>query len=228
MTSISHNIFGTLSSAPNGGIVDHIFNYISIVLQDFHADIDENENAITNRFCIVLGQRKPVDYPYFFHHQNLEDDSANTSTDFAVFGVHPYSDNDTALLKFEAKRLTNLPIRREREYVIGEYDNTGNRTKNSGGIERFKNGRHGQDVMSAGLIGYVQTESFDTWHDKINTWIKEEIKKPHDTSLTWDAGDILSLESIERRIAFYNSAPTRIKNHPIRLRHIWVAIQQNK
>lgn len=35
--------------------------------------------------------------------------------------------------------------------------------ENSGGIERFKNGRHGKDVVNAGIIGYIQTDSPAYW-----------------------------------------------------------------
>lgn len=103
---------------------------------------------------------------------------ARPSIDFAVFETGPIAvlcTDYTSLVKFEAKRLTyKLGKKREREYVIGEYKD-GTRIKNSGGIERFKNGRHGKDVKHAGIIGYIQSESSDYWLEKVNGWIKKQI-----------------------------------------------------
>ena len=41
--------FGNLSSAPDGSIIEHIFDYVTSILYDFYAEPDENENAITNK-----------------------------------------------------------------------------------------------------------------------------------------------------------------------------------
>lgn len=225
MSYVSSNTIGTLSSVPDGSIINHIFNFVSEILTDFKANSDENENSITNKLCISLNQHKPAEFPYFFHHQNIEDEKINTSTDFAVFSTFPYSNeiNTNAWVKFEAKRLTtSLPRKREREYVIGEYYQ-GKRVCNSGGIERFKNERHGKDVKIAGLIGYLQAESFSYWLEKINGWIQNEIDMPHDNSLNWTNDDKLLLFKSETRIALYSSQSTRISRGCIQLRHLWIS-----
>lgn len=217
---------GTLSSAPDGSIVNHIFDYVSTILVDFKASSVENENTLTNRLCIILNQHKPEAYPYFFHHQNLENEVENTSTDFAVFGTLSYTNisSTSALIKFEAKRLsTDLPKRREREYIIGEYLH-GEQLHNTGGIERFKNERHGQDVNIAGLIGYVQTESFSYWFDMVNAWIQSEIESSHDKSLHWDEDDKIKLIKSGKHLASYKSKSRRISKGIIELRHLWINI----
>lgn len=230
MSSASNHTFGTLSSAPDGSIVEHIFAHVRSVLLEFKAKSDENENAITNKLCKALEFKKPPEYPYFFHHQNIEDEKENTSTDFAAFGTFAYAqdagledlDDVPALIKFEAKRLsTAIPKKREKEYVIGEYENC-NQKKNTGGIERFKNERHGKDVTHAGIVAYVQTDTFSNWLTKVNGWIKDEIAKPSDSNLTWDKGDLLSLQTANTGVSEYSSKSNRLSGRFIVLRHFWV------
>jgi len=219
---------GTLDSIPDGSIVNHIFSYVSGILYTFEASSNENENALTHRLCLRLGQQKPSEFPYFFHHQNLENERANTSTDFAVYGTKDYYNTLTqyALVVFEAKRLTaGLPHNREREYAIGEY-NQGRRVHNSGGIERFKNERHGKNAAVAGLIGYLQSDNYSYWFERINEWIQEEMDGPHDQSLTWTVHDKLTIVQSEIRMCQYLSNSIRLSGDSIELRHLWVDLTQ--
>lgn len=230
MSFVSNNSFGSFSSAPDGNTVDRIFEYVSKVLQGFNGTDSENENCLTNKLCKALEYTKPPESPFFFHHQNLENPKENTTTDFAAFGTFAYaqqnniSDSDEAppLIKFEAKRLsTALPKKREREYVIGDYEKK-RQIRNSGGIERFKNGRHGKDVINAGIIGYVQSDSFFDWQEKINGWIQEEISSPHDSTLSWDNNDILILTKSDHRLTEFISKPKRKNSNSMVLRHLWI------
>ena len=229
MGEMSSNTFGTLSSAPDNIIITTIYNYVSSILSSFKGKNDENENAITNRLCKTLMAKKPAEYPFFFHHQNIEDEKENTSTDFAAFGTFAYAqendiedDDSPSLIKFEAKRLNSkLPKHREKEYVCGEYSE-GKCTKNSGGIERFKNGRHGKDVINAGIVGYLQTDSPKHWLQKVNDWIKEQIDSPSNTQLTWNNNDELTLDSQTGTFSDYSSLSYRIFRDEIRLKHFWV------
>lgn len=224
MDYLGGDAIGTLDSAPDGSIVNHIFSYVSGILSVFEASTNENENTLTHKLCLRLGQQKPSEFPYFFHHQNLEDERANTSTDFAVYGILDYSNtlNQSALVVFEAKRLTaGLPRSREREYVIGAY-NQGRQVHNSGGIERFKNERHGKNVAIAGLIGYVQTDNYSYWFERINEWIQDTINGPHNPSLTWTVNDKLTIVKSEIRMCQYLSNSIRLSGDSIELRHLWV------
>jgi len=228
MDYIGGDAIGVLESVPDGSIVDQIFSYVSGVLSAFEADANDNENALTHRLCLHLGRQKPSEFPYFFQHQNLENERANTSTDFAVYGTLEYSNTlkRSELVVFEAKRLTaGLPHKREREYVIGEY-NQGRQIHNSGGIERFKNERHGRNITIAGLIGYVQAENHFYWFERINGWIQDEIERPHDQSLTWTVNDKLSIVKSEIRVCQYLSNSIRSSGNFIELRHLWVDLTQ--
>ncbi|WP_339700929.1 hypothetical protein [Algoriphagus aquimarinus] len=223
----SNNTFGTLSSAPDGRIIEKVYSYVAAVLQNFEGNFDDNENHLTNGLCKKLKFRQPPEHSFFFHHQNIENSKENTSTDFAVFGTYAYAQStkqegeDFPLVKFEAKRLNStLPKIREREYVLGEYE-SGKRLKNSGGIERFKNLRHGNDVHHACIIGYVQTESFTYWEEKVNCWIKEEISSPNDSTLTWDDCDYLRTHRSTSKVSRYISTPKRKGLSNLQMDHIW-------
>ncbi|WP_333626183.1 hypothetical protein [Sphingobacterium siyangense] len=228
---MTSNTFGTLSSAPDNTIITTIYNYLSSILLGFKGKNDENENAITNRLCKSLNSRKPSDYPFYFHHQNIEDDKENTSTDFAVFGTYAFAqclgiegDDSPSLIKFEAKRLNSkLPKKREQEYVCGEYDG-GKCIKNSGGVERFKNGRHGKDVVNAAIVGYVQTETPEYWFQKINEWIKQQVANPSDLKLNWNINDLLNLDCQIETFSHYSSLSRRIFGDEISLKHFWIDI----
>ncbi|MEQ9426332.1 MAG: hypothetical protein RJQ09_18040 [Cyclobacteriaceae bacterium] len=230
MEYVGNNAFGVLTSAPDGRIISIVFDFVTFVLQDFEGKKDYNENHLTNELCKQLGFKKPPEYPFFFQHQNEEDAKKNTSTDFAAFGTYAYaqtydkSGEEFPLVKFEAKRLSStLPKIREKEYVIGEYKKD-ERIKNSGGIERFKNLRHGKNVNHAAMIGYVQTDTFDDWTKKIKRWIKAEIKNPHDSALTWDADDYLQSQWSKGRLCCFLSKPKRKKGKVLHMNHLWVML----
>ena len=228
MEFISNNTFGTLGSAPDGKIISKVFDFVNSVLKDFEGKEDDNENYLTNELCKQLGFKKPPEFPFFFQHQNIENAKENTSTDFAAFGTYAYSQlcnnegEQFPLVKFEAKRLSStLPKKREREYVIGEYDK-GKLNRNSGGIERFKNLRHGKDIVHAAIIGYVQTDTFDDWAKKIDDWIKEEVDSPHDSTLIWDGDDYLQPNWKKGSLRCYISQPKRRESSVLNMKHIWL------
>lgn len=228
MEYISNNTFGTLDSAPDGKIISKVFDFVTSVLQNFEGKKDDNENYLTNELCKQLGFKKPPEFPFFFQHQNIEDAKENTSTDFAAFGTYSYAQaynkegEEFPLVKFEAKRLSStLPKKREREYVIGEYEK-GKLIKNSGGIERFKNLRHGKDVVHAAIIGYIQTDTFDHWAKKIDGWIKEEVGSPHDSTLTWDVDDYLQSNWTNGNLCCFLSKPKRKGSIGLNMNHIWI------
>lgn len=230
---VSKNTHGILSSAPDGKIISKIYDFVIMVLQDFEGKKDDNENHLTNKLCKQLGFKKPPELPFFFQHQNIEDAKENTSTDFSVFGTYTYAEiynedgEEFPLVKFEAKRLSStLSKKREREYVIGQYEK-GKQIKNSGGIERFKNLRHGKDVVHAAIIGYVQTDTFDHWSEKINAWIRAEIKSPHDSTLPWDTEDHLKLMSNNGTLCSHLSKPKRKGLVELKMNHIWTNLVHN-
>lgn len=229
------NSFGTLSTAPDGRSVEHVYTFVTSTLAAWTSEevdrSNSNENELTNELCRVLNQTKPAEAPYSFHHQNIEDANRNTSTDFAVFPntstvSSALSSFNTAIVKFEAKRLTaGLGTAREKEYVIGQY-NGKEQTKNSGAIERFKNETHGKDVSNTAILAYVQRHEFSAWETKINGWITDEIQAPHDATLTWANGDLLTNGVVSNKVITYTSNSARLTQSPVTIKHIWVDLTE--
>jgi hypothetical protein len=126
-----------------------------------------------------------------------------------------------SFFSIEAKILP-IPVsgyRGEKEYVIGHEEK--GKHKTCGGIERFKTEHHGKNLNYAGLIGYVQKESFDYWYEQINIWIDELIT----INTSWQKDDKLKLEKgypQKETISKYKSKNLRIKSKPITLFHLWV------
>ncbi len=224
--------YGTLDSAPDGRSIERIYNYVALRLQEWatfgHMLSEADEDALTDEFSRILNQTRPAKFPFCFQHQPKEKALGKASTDLAAYkNAHNVvsalsTDMKTALVKFEAKRLTiGLGTAREREYVVGQYDGE-EQKKNSGAIERFKNGRHGKDVSHAGIIAYVQSDTFDVWLGRINGWIQDEMATPHDSRLTWDESDKLQAVSTTAKVNSYHSSSSRLDNVPIAFRHLWV------
>ena len=121
------------------------------------------------------------------------------------------------LLPIECKRLPTPAGRDEREYV-----SSGDDTRSSGGIQRFKLGAHGSTHTMAMMIGYIQDGQALQWLTRVNHWISELAGVDAtwtDESLalvTTREGGVCELRSLHRR-------PLRA-GADIELRHLWVAL----
>nr|VFK79011.1 MAG: hypothetical protein BECKSD772D_GA0070982_103221 [Candidatus Kentron sp. SD] len=93
-----------------------------------------------------------------------------------------YTQFDT-LLPIECKRLPTPKDKRrdEREYVVTEKGATG-------GIQGFKFGHHGATHRVAGMIAYVQEQTFEHWLRRVNGWISDLAKK---TDSGWSDLDVI-------------------------------------
>ncbi|MBL0721466.1 MAG: hypothetical protein JJV88_02675, partial [Sulfurovum sp.] len=77
-----------------------------------------------------------------------------------------------------------------------------------------------------GMIGYIQTDDFDTWKDKINSWIDEEIKSPSSSDLIWITNDKLLEQNQNAQTAKYASVHNRLSKKDINLTHLWIKLNQ--
>ena len=86
---------------------------------------------------------------------------------------------------------------------------------NTGGIQRFKDNKHGVDLPQSAMIGYVETKSFSFWQNKVNSWIS-------------DKNEYLKLINIQK-IAKYKSTHKRRFStiDTIELLHYWINITTN-
>ncbi len=119
--------------------------------------------------------------------------------------------NIPALFVVESKRLPAPSKDREREYVIGKNKN--------GGIERFKREIHGKGFSEAGLIGFIEQNTFDHWHTTINQWIQNLA----DESDFWNIDEKLELIETQQYLNHLKSIAHR-SNDDIKLYHFWIRI----
>lgn len=93
--------------------------------------------------------------------------------DIGVFIGRQYSSyNARKFCWIETKRLPtpNSVVRDEREYVF--VDHSQNRFEGNGGIERFKLNKHGDGLPVAIMFGYIQSNTFEYWEEKVNQWLQ--------------------------------------------------------
>ncbi|WP_053225121.1 hypothetical protein [Roseivirga seohaensis] len=208
-------------------VIEFIETHFSHFSEKVKGEITASEKALTDKLCKYLN-RVAEPYPFYFHHENVEDPSSGISaqTDIGTLstdeqitvGDRHYNEFDS-FFSIEAKRLPTPGHNREREYVIGHQ-------KPNGAIERFKKGIHGRNLNYAAVIGYVQNEDFDFWFLKVNGWIEELIK----TSPTeWmDDDKLRKMAESNDQLAKFESdnirIPAKSSSDKIRLFHFWITL----
>lgn len=120
-------------------VIEFIEIHFANFSQKVKGEIASSEKALTDKLCKFLN-RKASKYPFFFHHENVENHASGMSpqTDIGtlfeserlIIGDRCYGEFDS-FFSIEAKRLPTPGQNREKEYVIGH-------DKPCGGIERFK------------------------------------------------------------------------------------------
>lgn len=157
-----------------------VIEFIEVHFAEFSkkvkGEITANEKFLNDKLCKFLN-RKASAYPFYFHHENVENYVSGISpqTDIGILsecekltiGDRNYGEFES-FFSMEAKRLPTLGSNREKEYVIGH-------DKPYGGMERFKKRIHGNNLRYAAIIGYIQQEDANHWFLKINDWISELI-----------------------------------------------------
>ena len=138
------------------------------------------------------------------------------SSDFGIIEAEDNYQNtlDEYFFVIEAKRLpTNFKDKnREKEYV----------SSNAGGMQRYKKGYHGAGLSDSALIGYIQKENCNHWHQKINEWISDLINTNEDIDISWNNDDKLTLKKDFTNTKKYNSENSRIvdlKTDSIKIHH---------
>lgn len=183
---------------------------------------EEELNGQLCKYLNAAARRENFSMAYFHHEEpqtgQRRIDLSALPPDPAVIEGRSYSIFNPFLV-LEGKRLPPPKPDREREYVTGG-------DKKSGGIQRFKLGLHGARLRHAGMIGYVQRDSFDDWFTSINVWISELAE----STLAWSQEDCLAelTTDVANRVASCVSAHDRVDAETVRihLSHLWVDMQQ--
>ncbi len=175
--------------------------YSTTYLTDSEPIISQNLSTFLNTF------RKPDEVSLFNFEREWK--RSRYAVDFAVIDVKSFKESNEKPKPFftiEAKRLpapkkNKKDNSREKEYVAG----------NSGGVERYKRGKHGIELFQSAIVGYVQKENCSHWHKEINKWIKD-LESKSDSSIQWNSSDLLKEVENFGIIRKYNSQNTRIIN----------------
>ena len=138
---------------------------------------------------------------FIFIPENLDEKGENISKpDFGVYEKIKVADcNQQRFFDIECKRLYDTT--KSKQYVSGR----------TGGIQRFKENKHGVNLPYSAMIGYVEIEDFNFWHEKVNSWISEK----EEYLQFVENNKIAKLKSIHKR----NKEKTKIE-----LIHFWVNI----
>ena len=199
-------------------VIDFIEKNISIFLESYiQGDV---EKGLNSNFVLCMNSLITNEL-FIFHHEDPEDAASGISptVDIGLYS-RKRGTGKQRFFAIEAKRLSDKLGDRKKEYTVGRFKNKV--YLNSGAIERFKKEIHGNKLIHAGILGYIQVDDFHSWEQKINTWIDEEICIPTSKDLIWEAHDKLVESNITSELAKYTSKHTCISKKEITITHLWV------
>lgn len=173
---------------------------------------------------------------FSFFNENPENERATRTIDAAVVPDHGLNGiivgtraigPKESLYGIEAKRLptpNDGSKIREREYIVGRWDDKGNRNKSiSGGIERFKESHHSPTLFRSAIIAFVQEMDFSIWERRMRFWIDDLVSDPIPSHRApWAQSDHLAMVSSSGDVAELASTHDRDTGEEINLRHFWL------
>ncbi len=186
----------------NGKVIS-LLNFLEVNLAEFpkknNIKKNTNEEIINQKLLRFINQK---DRLFYFTSENLDETGINKNKpDFGVYErLKVYDQNQIRFFDIECKRLYDTT--KSKQYVSGR----------TGGIQRFKENKHGVDLSHSAMIGYVEIEDFNFWQNKINSWIPE--KEEHLEVL------------VIQEVAKYKSTHKKINTpkQSIELLHFWIKI----
>ncbi|MFN0078150.1 MAG: hypothetical protein ACKVY0_16975 [Prosthecobacter sp.] len=199
---------------------------------------EEGERALTFHLYTFLDQTaRELAVPWKFAHEDprkgsrSEDVSLVSSSRAGIWIEQSFYAGHQRFYAIEAKRLPTPrdPKKdRTREYVCGDWDRAKDAKKPiSGGIERFKENKHGEGLPRSAMIAFVQEGTLDEWFIEVNGWINHIAVTPLPVSTSpWNLSDTISQSEDRSNVhAEYVSTHHRAPAHaPIILRHYWVML----
>lgn len=175
-----------------------LIEFLATELEDFpgwqQLQSNQNENYYNQNLALFLGQqarRSRLDSRQFVREASHEtpgqhDLAAFPADEIGVIVRGRKFGPREPIYTMECKRLPSPVASREREYLTSE---SGQPPR--GGVQRYKMGIHGGGVDDAGIIGYVQEGTPETWRRKINDWVDQLILNPVDGDVIWKPADRL-------------------------------------
>jgi len=210
-------------------VVDFVVYHLETFAQEYAGAPITNEKGLTQKLSLLLETQARLNgYPFIFAKEYMEDPERGNSpsVDIGVINVDgemfihsKWYSNEESFFSMEAKRLDVISGVREKEYLVGRWEN--DKYKDCGGIERFKKGIHGRNLYYSAIIGYVQRFDFDYWYKTINSWIEEFITGNNPSNIQWSNDDKLILDRKTTTTAIFLSKNSR-KDGTIHLYHLWI------
>ena len=102
-------------------------------------------------------------------------------------------------------------------------DHSQNRFEGNGGIERFKLNKHGEGLPVAIMFGYVQSNTFEFWEEKVNQWLQtytSMVPSYSDEKLERIGPNANRFLSTHQRIDYKNKQ----RKQDITIYHFWIDI----
>lgn len=194
--------------------------FIDSVIDGFtYFGVSTEENDITSDMSRFLDGKSEESLQPIFKFTNQP-----KRADIGVYLGRQYNSYNTNIFCWiEAKRLpTPKSARRdEREYVF--VDHSQNQFEGNGGIERFKLNKHGEGLPVAIMFGYVQSNTFEYWEEKVNQWLQtysSMVPSYSDEKLERIGPNANRFLSTHQRIDYKNKQ----RMQDIKICHFWIAI----
>ncbi len=188
----------------NGKIVS-VLNFLESNLYAFSLNFqiknDTDEWKLNKElFCFLDINSRNMSFQFIPEYRNKN----KSKPDFGIKevktdgnGFFVYDSKSILFYDIECKRLYNPE---NKQYVQGK----------TGGIQRFRENKHGIDLPYSAMIGYVETMDFIFRHNKVNSWILN----PNEHLELIENKEIAKLKSEHKRISPQNSV--------IKLTHFWL------
>jgi hypothetical protein len=217
---------GTLLGPSLNAQFDMVVEFIKTHLPQFKESVLKanisNENGLNSRLSrFITNAAEQKNLNFFADRESMEEETRGNSpaSDIGIFlRVEDLGIDPPLITVFEGKRLTTkLPSKRRREYVIGREE--GGKHIPCGGIERFKLAIHGGKLNNAGMIGYIQDGTPDSWREKVNAWICDLCSQPLDPA--WSEQEQLAQQKTDGRVIEYSSVVDRVDSE-LHLTHLWI------
>ncbi len=230
---VNKNTIGN-TSIPILPLIDKAIEFIGKYLPSFPNSLkidinntapkDETEKLLNQSLVDFFNGHSQKFTPYlqckFLFRKDDENRGTNYRPDIGITIWNEKTENSEtkSFFQIECKRLpipNTSKSRSEMEYVIGI-------EKNTGGIERFKNKKHGAHLDVSAMIGFIQDETTSEWYNYINEWIKIQIDIH---SPNWTKDDYLINESSSSLLSKSTSICKRDELDSIVLHHFLLNMQ---
>ena len=176
--------------------------------------VSTNEKALNSCLTTYLnfmsGSYDSIETFRFYFDKDTQVEGSNHEPDLGVMLANQKG-RGKAFFHIECKRLPDRDKQHEQEYVHGKL----------GGIQRFKEGKHGSDFSHSAMVGYIEKETCDHWFSQINSWISTLINQD---STFWNKSDYLSPRVIGNNEKHISNHIRRNSTSSIQLYHYWVLI----